>query len=178
MPVKPDELVGSLLQNPLLAYRVAKRLEETSLVGPWEPASGIENSYERTYCRRHVSGHIVGVVCKTVSAAVWWTLASPLQHAATLSAARTEVDRVLTADNWTLSTRGYTSPWTQELDAEFRRSEDGLRLARVWGFDTGKFEIFEFAFSNYRTSIIRDTHTREEARMEADRILVEQGWSL
>lgn len=178
MGVSADELVRSLLKDPHLAYQVAKSLSESSLVGPWKTASGIENSYQKTYERQHISGHPVGTVCKTVSGAVWWTINGTIEHAGSLPAARAEVDRDLIDSGFILSSRGILSPWSWENIAWLRYDNSGNRIARVWGNPTGKFELFEFAFSDYTTQIIRDTPTLAEAKEQADEILVEQGWKL
>ena len=178
-----DELVAALLLNPTLACEVVRELSESTIAGPWEPATGTESGYERVYIRRHISGTSnVATIGRTTASAVWITLDGETDFAGSSVLARVAADAHLIDGGWILSDRGHMAEWkfgTYAWNLRARNSE-GTLLAKVRGDEhSGQYELEDFALStNDRTVRLKSSSfPNVDAAMRAvDEIMIKQGW--
>jgi hypothetical protein len=180
-----NEVVSALVVDPTLAYLVVRELSETTIAGPWEQGQGIENGYEKTFIRRHISG-VSNVACvgDTNGSAVWWTPWNEhLDFAGSLLLARVAADAYLREHGWVLSDRGIALPWEATGYCWVRRSHaTRIVVARAWGDQTrGRFETEHFGLSEDPRGIQWKADglvSLNHAKALADDLLVDQGWVL
>lgn len=178
-----DELVAALLLNPTLACEVVRELSEATVAGPWEPASGEDNGYARSYIRRHISGTSnVATIGRTSASAVWFTMDGETDFAGSTLLARMAADAHLIRTGWTLADRGYLDTWRFGTFAWTLRAKNsnGTILAKVRGDDaTGSYELEDFALSSSDRTVRTkaSNYPNLDAAMQAvDSILFRHGW--